>query len=184
VCFSRFSQQRSLIGTDYRFGFPLTWAWGCWSGKIGYEHTSSHLGDGFIETTGAQRVASIRDEVTVGLAYRFWDQFRLYGQMGYAGYVNTPTGNNRPDRWDMGVEWCKFQATGWRGHPFAALDLEFRGDENYHGNFTGQIGWQWRALDNGRSVRLVLEYYDGQSPYGEFLTTKEHWYGCGVVLDF
>ena len=37
-----------LLAEDYRFGVPITARWGPWHGKVGYEHTSAHLGDEYI----------------------------------------------------------------------------------------------------------------------------------------
>jgi hypothetical protein len=182
--FSRFANEHTDVAHDFRFGFPVTFACGAWSGKFGYEHTSNHLGDEFAHDTGTTHGASHRDEFALALAYRFLDNFRVYGQSAYAPLIANITGNDHRDRWDVGVEWSHYRATGWLGYPFAAFDAEFRGDENYHANLTEQIGWQWRAVDGGRSFRLVLERYDGKSPYGQFITNNEHWLGIGAFVDF
>ena len=85
----------------------------------------------------------------------------------------------------MGLEWSHQGATGWRGRPFAAIDLDVRGDEDYTPNLTIQAGWEWRQ-PAGRvsSLRLGLEYYNGRSPYGQFFELHEQWIGAGIWLDF
>ena len=42
---ARISQYDFMIAQDFRAGFPITFAYGPWHAKIGYEHTSTHLGD-------------------------------------------------------------------------------------------------------------------------------------------
>jgi hypothetical protein len=182
VVFSRWANARESVGVDYRFGFPVTFAWGPLSGKVGFEHTSTHLGDEFIDLTGRRHQDSQRNEIAMGLAYQYSDAVRVYAQSGYAFVVTNPTPNRTPDRWDVGLEWNQRCATGLAGNPFAAVDLEFRGDENYHANFSAQAGWQWRGYDRGPAARLALEYYNGQSPFGQFIAERESW--LGVILSF
>jgi hypothetical protein len=183
VAVSRFANNSDFTAADFRFGFPLTFAYDNWHAKVGYEHTSTHLGDDFVVKSGRRKMANIRDEVVFGLDYVFADQLRLYGVFGYAAYITTPT-NSPPDRYDMGVEWSKNQTTDWRGQPFAAFDLEFRGDQNYAADTTLQLGWQWKNIDNGRSFRTGVELYNGRSPYGQFYLTHERFAGYGVWIDF
>jgi Protein of unknown function (DUF1207) len=168
---------------DYRFGFPLTFAWGNWEAKAGYEHTSTHLGDQLVEITHRKHVGHVRDEGVLGLAYRFWEDFRVYGIWGYPLSATTAVGSDTT-RYDWGLEWSTLRATGRRGHPFAAFDMELRADQGYTPNMTGQVGWQWRGTDRGTSLRIAVEGYDGDSMYGQFFREHEHFLGFGVFLDF
>ncbi len=183
VVLSRFASYRTLTAVDYRFGFPITFAWGDWQGKIGYEHTSTHLGDDFVRKTGQLKQGHIRDEIVVGCAYRVWQPVRLYGVFGYALSMDTPVGD-KPDRFDWGVEWSRPGRTGAWGQPFAAFDMELRHDQDYQPNMTTQVGWQWRGEGNIPSLRVGLELYEGKSFYGQFFRDHEHWVGAGVYLDF
>jgi hypothetical protein len=184
VILSRFALPGEAVAMDYRAGLIVTFGNGPWSGKIGYEHTSAHVGDELMDRTGRKHAGSLRDEFALGLAYRFLEQFRVYGQTAYAFGIANPNANLRRDRWDVGLEWASPLATGWSGRPFAAADVEFRGDQNYGANLTTQIGLMWRAEDYGRSIRLALEYYNGQSPFGQFVTDKERWLGVSLLFDF
>jgi hypothetical protein len=183
VVLSRFADNRIATAIDYRFGFPITFAWGNWQAKISYEHTSTHLGDDFVRVTGQFKQPHIRDELVVGCAYRFWNQLRLYGVIGYAGYVTTPVGEKR-ERFDWGIEWSRQRATGWQGQPYAAFDMELRRDQDYQPNMTSEVGWQWRGTDNVPGFRVGLEYYDGKSPFGQFFRDRERWVGAGVYIDY
>lgn len=184
VCFSRWDNQGDGVGVDWRVGVPLTFAQGPWEGKIAYEHTSTHLSDEFAEHTGRKRISNTRDEIVLGLAYRFLDDFRAYGILGFALSRHIPGDDKSPLRFDCGLEWCSPCATGWHGRPFAAVDLEFRGEQDHQANFNSQIGWIWRGYDYGRAFRVALEYYTGRSTYGQFYLDRENWLGVAVLYDF
>ena len=40
-------KQEDLESADFRIGVPLTWAYGPWHWRIGYDHISSHVGMSF-----------------------------------------------------------------------------------------------------------------------------------------
>ncbi|MFO0945574.1 MAG: DUF1207 domain-containing protein [Planctomycetota bacterium] len=181
--FTRFNDQRLLTAADYRVGVPLTYAKGPWSAKLSYEHTSTHLGDEYIERTGRRQAAHVRDEIVLGLSRYFWNQLRLYGQFGYSFATSMVVGENR-DRYDCGFEWSKLQDTGIKGQPFAALDIDIRSDQEYYANTTLQVGWQWKTMRTRNSARLAFEYYNGYSPYGQFFQDREDWVGVGAFYDW
>jgi hypothetical protein len=183
VVFNRWRATRDSIAVDYRVGLPLTWARGPWEFKLSYEHNSTHLGDEFVVSSGRLYVPHVRDEIIVGAGYRFLDAFRVYALYGHAFHLQT-VGPDNASRYDVGLEWNHPGCTGWRGRPYAAIDLEFRGDQNLVANFTSQLGWLWRAYDYGPSIRLGLEYFDGRSPYGQFFFDRESWIGFGVYVGY
>lgn len=185
VAYTRFAGFGTANAMDYRFGFPITFASGPWEGKIGYEHTSSHLGDDFIALSRRFKKGNIRDELVFAVGHRWGDRWRVYGEMGTNFNVKTPDNINRnPFRFNFGVEWSPQFHTGIGGKPYAAVDLFWLGTQDFHTNLTVQVGWQWRTLPRGRSTRLVLEYYNGMSRYGQFFLDREEWIGFGWVLDF
>ena len=183
VVLSRFSNDRDFTAADFRFGFPLTFAYDDWHAKIGYEHDSTHLGDDFIKLSGQQRQGHIREELVLGLDHLFWNKLRIYGQFGYAFAITTPT-DSPPERFGWGVEWSNYVTTGPCGQPFAAFDMELRADQNYTADTTLQVGWQWKNMENGSSLRTGIECYTGKSPYGQFYRTYESWVGVGMWFDF
>lgn len=177
-----------LTATDYRFGFPLSARWGPWHAKLAYEHTSAHIGDELIR---AQRLAFIpgmsRDEVVVGVGRWMWDQLRVYGQVSYAARQAYFTGftNKFRYRFDYGFEWFHPGPTGWAGTPFAALNLDHRGDQDFEANLNVQVGWLWRnPYERLANIRLFAEYYTGGSPYGVFFQTKENFFAVGLSCDY
>jgi hypothetical protein len=184
VVFTRFDEEFHQVVSDYRAGIPLTYANGPWQAKLAYEHTSSHLGDEFIDATRRERINYQKDEIVVGVSYRFENNLRLYGQFGYAFFTSKEFEGDR-ERFDWGLEWKQPGAnTGWRGRPFIALDMELRAEQDFEPNTTIQLGWEWSDLPRGRSVRVAFEFYDGKSPYGQFYSDDEDWVGLGVYYDW
>jgi hypothetical protein len=182
---TRISSYDVLVDSDYRYGFPVTFARGAWFGKIGYEHFSSHLGDETIVRTGRAPIDYIRDEIALGVGRWLFDyRARVYGQMAWAFNQVIP-GNPSPFRFDVGAEWICNRATGCWGKPFAAVNLNFNGANDYDPNLTLQLGWQWR--DPTRRLgqcRLFGEYYTGHSPFGQLFQERESWFGFGAAFDY
>jgi len=183
VVLSRWSRSSHHVTSDYRFGIPVTFAWGNWQAKVAYEHTSSHLGDDYILNKGKFQVPNVHDEVAFGLAYRFFDALRVYGIYGVPIRAYNLRGT-KAQHFDWGVEWSRQVTTSIYGQPFAAFDMEFKEEQDFAANTTAQIGWQWQAMDTGRSLRLALEYFTGKSTYGQFFHDRERWLSLGVYVDF
>jgi hypothetical protein len=182
---SRFSQYDYLITLDYRAGLPITWACGSWHGKIGYEHTSTHLGDDVMVLTGRQPIPSVKDELVVGLGRWFWNQLRVYGEFGYAFFLSSATPNADPVRFAVGAEWRTREATGFLGKPFAAVHLAFPGDQHYATNLTVQAGWMWRQpAQRLANFRIFGEYYTGRAPFGQLFQVPNQFFGLGLALDY
>lgn len=181
---SRFINNDAMTAIDYRAGIPLTFAHGPWSAKLSYEHTSTHLGDEFLLKTGTPFRSAVRDEFTGGLAYRILEPLRVYGTLAYAASLGSFVTDPDPMRYTLGAEWSRPLATGLRGQPFAALDVEFRGNEDFTPNVTAQIGWQWLTYHGRPGLRTALEFYDGRSPYGQFSDRHESWVGFGLFFDY
>lgn len=184
VILSRFSNTSRLLAADYRVGLIGTFAWGEWEGKCGYEHTSTHIGDEYLEVTQDFRREVIRDELVIALAYRWQNLVRIYAQGAYTFDIRTPGREDQRDRWNVGVEIYRNEPTTWRGQPYFACDLDLRGDQDYHANFTVQAGWMWRDPECRPFFRVLTQFYSGRSPYGHFSNETERWAAFGVALDY
>ncbi|MBA4191060.1 MAG: hypothetical protein C0467_24000 [Planctomycetaceae bacterium] len=185
VVTSRFSQYNYQIAADYRFGLPVTFSRGQWQWKIGYEHTSAHLGDEAAVMMPRVAFPFVKDEVVFGVGrFMFDGRWRVYGQGAWAAYQNIP-GNPSPFRFDLGTEYIHRRCTGCWGKPYAATNLRFDGDVDYSPDMTVQLGWMWR--DGTRrfgEARVFGQYFNGHSPYGQFYQDRESWFGVGVAFDY
>jgi hypothetical protein len=180
--FTRFDQKRFLTAIDYRAGIPLVYKKGPWSTKLSYEHTSTHIGDEYSQAYHVKQDPLVLDEVVFGLS-RYWgEHLRTYGQFGYAFNTAKETNANNRTRFDWGISYTNYYNTGPTGRPFAAYDMDIRSYQSYTPNNSFQLGWQW--VNNGRSVRLAFQYFEGRSMYGQFYTKNENWYGFGGYYSF
>lgn len=185
AAFTRIAGYNTFTAVDYHVGTPLTFADGPWQVKLAYEHTSTHLGDDYVTKTGLKKIGHIRDEIVAGLAYCFWEGGRVYGQFGYAAITFNTPGPHRPDRYDMGVEWNRRRPTGFGGEPYAAVDLQLFGDENYTPDLAAQLGWQWIGPAPRMSAfRIALDAYTGRSPFGQFFQERDRWVGVTFSYEF
>jgi hypothetical protein len=180
--FTRFDPKRFLTAIDYRAGIPLTYKKGPWSTKLAYEHTSTHIGDEYSQAFHVKQVPLVLDEIVWGLSRYFGDHLRLYGQFGYAVNTAKETNNNNRTRFDWGVSYTNYYDTGPVGRPFAAYDMDIRSYQSYTPNNSFQVGWQW--VNQGRSVRLAVQVFQGRSMYGQFFTHNESWVGFGGYYNF
>jgi hypothetical protein len=175
--FTRFDQDLKLTASDYLLALPFSWRRGPWEARAGYSHMSSHLGDEYIKDTGAETVSVSRGELLFGLARRFTNGVRVYGE-GFYGASTRGIPDGETDRWELGAEWVRD-----RDGLFAALDVELKANQDYTPNSTAQLGWQW-AGSTKRATRVALEYYDGKSPYGQFPDEDENWLAFEMAFDW
>ena len=84
------------IGWDGRFGAYISWdRYGPVVTRFGYRHLSSHVGDEYVKNTGRQRINYDRDDLRIGLGYRFANNALLYVEPSYAFHLGN---TNRQDK--------------------------------------------------------------------------------------
>jgi len=182
----RFSDANYHIAEDYRAGVPITYKSGNLVSKFGWEHTSTHIGDDTRELLGRRNIKWEKDEFVWAMGYLFDNQFRLYGQAGFAAFGQRVDGIE-PQRWrfDIGYDWYNRASTGPKGQPFSAFHCELAGTNQYVPNFTFQIGWMWKTIDRRLSqLRVYAEFYDGRSQYGQLFRDRERYAGFAIALDY
>ncbi len=170
-----------MISADFRFGFPLTYRRGPWEWKFSHYHLSSHLGDEYLERyPDAHRVNFVRETLVLGLALRPHPDWRLYGEVGYAVWVD---GGSEPWEFQFGIDYSPIEPSGFRGAPFLAVNAHLREEVDFGGDFTARAGWQWRG-DTGNLFRVGAHYFNGMSSQHQFFSTFEEQLGVGLWYDF
>lgn len=173
-----------LIANDYRFGVPISFQRGPWHGKLGYEHTSAHLGDEGLINGNLPLSRFVKDEIVFGLGRWHEDWLRIYGQVGYAFYQELPDTDDR-FRFDAGFELYRRGPTGWQGTPFIAGNVDFRPESGYDPNLNVQAGWLWRNPQlRLAQFRVFAEYYTGRSVFGQLSNNRENYGGIGIAADY
>ena len=171
------------IGWDGLYGFHLAWrARPDLVLRLGMAHDSSHIGDEYIENTGATRIEYTRQEYLAGARYTPWTSVGTYAEYGW-GYDLRNEDLMEEGRVQLGLE-IEPEPMWWnqRLAPFAALDLSAYEEDDWEENLTVQVGLVHPAAGGGH-WRMGLEYYDGRSPIGEFFQQHETHLAFGVWVD-
>lgn len=170
------------LGWDGLFGLDITWLVGQdVAFQFGFSHDSSHLGDEYIESTGATRIGYTREEYRLGARWSATDWAAIYAGYGHAKRV----GNSdvmADGRAQLGFDLEGRRAFwGERLTPFLSLDIGAFEEDDWEPNFNLQTGVVRRPA-NGSVWRFGLEYYDGRSTIGELFQAEERHVALGVWL--
>jgi hypothetical protein len=182
------SESSDLMNADYVIGVPVTWRNDNWSGRVRVYHQSSHLGDEYILNTQPERVNLSFESMEVLMAFDFAGM-RYYGGGEYL-FHREPTdlaeglihiGFDWRDeeavfdishlanaRWVAGVDVKRWQQNDWAIQISAKAGLEFSPNR--------------RASTGSRHWSLLMEFFDGASPYGQFYKDDLRYLGVAVQL--
>ena len=170
---------KDLINSDYWIGLPLSYRKGPWSYLLRVYHQSSHLGDEFIlGNPGVNRV-NLSYENFESLASYEWAEWRVYGGGSY--FLHSEPGV-APKQLHMGVEFIRPRMI--RGFDFiAATDLRVSEELDWKISRSFQMGLEFKSA-SPRRVRLMLEYFSGHSPNGQFYREPLRYSGLGLYFGF
>jgi hypothetical protein len=168
-----------LINADYWIAIPWSFRRGPWSYLVRVYHQSSHLGDEFIlGNPGVNRV-NLSYEGVEALASHEWEKWRLYGG---GGYIFHSEPNLQPAYVHGGVEFVQPRAVA--GLDFVAgVDLRAQEELAWRRSRSYAAGFEFRNQST-RRLRLMLEYYRGQSPNGQFYQERLRYWGLGLYFGF
>lgn len=173
------SESMDLLNADYWFSLPLSYRKGPWSYVFRLYHQSSHLGDEFIlGNPGINRINLSYEGVEV-LASHEWDYLRVYGGGGYL--INSEPVLD-PLSAHAGIEfWYPKVVAGL--DLIAAIDVRASEEVDWERSHSYQAGFELRSPSR-RRVRLMLEYFQGRSPNGQFYVEKVRYTGVGLYFGF
>lgn len=176
---------KDLLNADYVVGFPISYRSGGWSGRLRPYHQSSHLGDEFLlEPQPGPPVTRIN------LSY---EAFELLvsregrGLRAYAGGTrivssHTPLGR---DRTHAGIEYRGARPRWRTARLIAGLDVQAWDETGWDRDWSLKAGFQFRSpYGEGRSLEVLLEYYNGHAPHGQFFTREVEYLGAGIAYPF
>lgn len=170
-----------LINADYLIGVPVTMRRSGFSSRLRIYHQSSHLGDEFLLRTELER-ENLSFEALELLLSQELGAFR-----GYAGgeYLF----RREPESLDelvahAGVEMRTGQLRGPRF--VAAVDAKLVEQRDWQPGISARAGVEIaHTRDEAHPPRLwavLVEFYDGASPYGQFFQEQVRWWGIGLHL--
>lgn len=179
-----------LMNADYVIGIPLTHRRGATSARVRLYHQSSHLGDEYLLRSGAERI-NIQWESIEAIVARELGDVRVYGGGEYMLHREPAT--LRAGAWHGGVEYhhpkpvVGVGAIG-RGWLVAALDARGWAEHAWRPGWSGKAGLEFGPAparsDDGRRWSILVEAYDGPSPYGQFYAVDVSYVGVGLYFMF
>lgn len=175
---------KDLVNADYFAALYGTWRRGPLSTLGRVFHQSSHLGDEFLLRTRPERVNLTYESVDLKLSYDLPWGFRAYGGGGYL--FDQEPADLQPWSLQGGLE-LRSPWTVASGHirPVAALDLQSREQNGWNVDVSLRGGIQFenvRVLE--RSLQLLVEYFHGNSPDGQFFKRRVEYLGLGAHFHF
>ena len=173
-----------LINADYRIGLPLTYERKRISAMLRLFHQSSHLGDEFVLRDRVERINLSYEAVDALFAYRPHDVVRFYAAVGYLFHQEP----SDLDPWwvQHGIELTSPKAMlGNVVRPFMATDLQYHEETDWDVDVSVATGVQLESprLET-QKIRLLLHYYKGRNPNGQFFERNIEYTGIGIHGDF
>jgi len=163
------ADSHDLVNADYFVAVPLSFKKDKFSAMARLFHQSSHLGDEYLLSgQSGERINLSYEGVDLLLSHTLPFGFRLYGGGGYL-FDRDPS-DLEPGIAQSGLEFRSPEAW-WGGalRPVAAVDLQFHEENDWDANVSVRAGFQLENPDFlSRKLQILLEYYDGSSPNGQF----------------
>jgi hypothetical protein len=164
---------------DYYGNLPFDWRIGRWSTRVLVYHTSSHLGDDFMNRTGQFAEKHTWDNLKLLQSFDAAPNLRIYGGYNYV-FRTLPGGIGRH------ALQCGFETQSeWlaRGHVqfYWANDLQSWERAHWNPTFNSQAGLNLADKpSDSRAVSLFLEYTAGRQPQGQFYLQQESRWNLGI----
>jgi hypothetical protein len=174
------TESNDLINADYIVGLPLTFRRSGFSTRVRIYHQSSHLGDEYLLRGEAIERENLSFESVDFLLSQEIGPLRVYagGERVFRREPDTVAAK----LFHGGVE----LRTG-RAGPFQMVggaDLKTTERHDWSPAISGRVGLEWvrSGPDRhpGRLVTLMLEMYQGPSPYGQFFQDDISYVGVGL----
>jgi hypothetical protein len=169
-----------LINADYIIGLPLTFRRNGFSVRAKLYHQSSHLGDEFLlssEDIVRENLSFESVEVVVSLEAGF-----LRGYAGAEGIFRREPDTLPSSLFHAGIELRSGRAR--KVQLLAAVDIKSTEMHDWSPAVSGRIGLEvgrpGPSGHPGRLIMLLLELYEGPSPYGQFFQDDISYIGAGI----
>ncbi|MBI3547328.1 MAG: DUF1207 domain-containing protein, partial [Gammaproteobacteria bacterium] len=114
-----------------------------------------------------------------GLVSHEWERWRVYGGAGYLLHTDPELARKHAHG---GVEYIRPNAV--REFNFiAAIDMRASQELHWRSSRSYQAGFEFKS-NSPRRVRLMLEYFRGHSPNGQFYRESLRYTGLGLYFGF
>jgi len=176
------AESSDLINSDFIASVYSSMRAGKFSAFARIYHQSSHLGDEFLLRTRAdlERINLSYEGADLRLSYELPYGVRVYG--GGGGIFHKEPSELKPWSVQSGVEF----RSPWRiefaaVRPIIAVDLKNHEQTNWSTDVSARAGIQFENFQTfGRKLQFLLEYFNGNSPTGQFYIDKVEYLGIGA----
>ncbi len=177
-----------LMNADYVVGIPVSWRKNDWSGRVRVYHQSSHLGDEFLLREHPERVNLSFESIEVIVSHDFAG-IRVYGGGEYLFHREPSNLSN--SLLHVGMDWRAQQSAFdishmASAHWVAGIDVKHWQQNDMGVQFSAKAGLEFSPLrnmdNNSRRWSLLVEYFDGPSPYGQFYQDNLRYLGVAIQL--
>lgn len=182
-------RSRDYAASDWTVALPVSWSQAPLSLRARILHRSAHLGDELIFSTGAQRIEYAHEAVDLLVAYDVGTAARIYGGSTWIFRSLTEQepqiASRNPGLRDDAALQIGFDAE-WplRGDrriaALAGLDLQAAARTDWSTQISAAAGFG--ASGPGGGLQILLRFFDGTSPLGEFFLTDESFWMIEAVV--
>jgi len=174
---------KDLINADYLAAAVAGFRWKDVSALTRIYHQSSHLGDEFLlANSSVQRINLTYEGADLRLSYEFWPGLRIYG--GGGGIFDKEPSDLKPWYAEGGIEFRSPWPAGARIRPVVGVDVQTRQQNDWSADLSARAGVELLGALYGRNLQLLLEYFRGHSPNGQFYQDKIDYIGLGLHFHF
>lgn len=182
------AESKDLINADYWVGIPLSWRQGPNSAILRLYHQSSHLGDEYLLRSSGNRRSRINlsyEVVDLKLSRDLFDRvLRVYGGGGMLFDQEPPDIDPALLQWGLEVRPPWSFADGLL-RPVAAADFQSAEESGWRVDSSVRAGLELvSTAQRDYVVQLMLEYYRGRNPNGQFFLNEVEFYGIGLHAYF
>ncbi|WP_173047619.1 DUF1207 domain-containing protein [Nitrospira sp. KM1] len=176
------SGSQDLFNADYLIAITTAYRTGPLSGLFRLLHLSSHLGDEYIlnSTPPVTRLGLALEGFDARMSYDVSDWLRVYGGGGY--FFSVSPSDIKRGTGQFGAELTAPKTYfGDTIRPVAYADFQSNQRTDWTIGRSLMMGVQFEHFEVlSRNLQLLLEYYAGPSPNGDFLFQKTEWFGIGL----
>jgi hypothetical protein len=173
-----------LVNADYLIAAVASYRHGGFSALGRLFHQSSHLGDEYIfSNLVKERVNLSYQAVDVRLSYEFGDVLRLC--VGGGDIFAREPSSLKPWSLQTGLELRRpWPGPAARLRPVAAADVQYREENDWAADVSVRAGVEFQRWLGSRNLQILLEYFRGHSPNGQFYTDTIDYFGVGLHFNF
>ncbi len=172
-----------LLNSDFIGSFYSSMRAGQFSAIGRIYHQSSHLGDEFLLRKldiKFERINLSYEGVDLRGSYEFPHGIRVYG--GGGGLFRTEPSELKAWSIQYGAEYrSPWRIESCSIRPVAGFDCRNSEENNWNTDVTARAGVEFEKFQVlGRKLQILIEYYKGYSPVGQFYKDKAEYVGLGA----